>query len=79
LPIHFRLPSCKKLQTVDLSKTRVTAITKYAFYSCKELTDIILPEGLLEIGESAFYKCNLLAAVTLPQTLEKIGDGAFKE
>ena len=47
--------------------------------SCKELTDIILPEGLLEIGESAFYKCNLLAAVTLPQTLEKIGDGAFKE
>jgi hypothetical protein len=56
LPTHFRLPRCKKLQTVDLSKTRVTVITKLAFEECDTLSTVLLPVGLTEIGEEAFCK-----------------------
>jgi hypothetical protein len=54
LPIHFRIPRCKKLQTVDLSKTRVTVIAELAFGGCETLSTVLLPVGLTEIGRAAF-------------------------
>lgn len=39
--------------------------------------DIVIPEGVIEIGESVFYTCDELTSVTLPDGLVRIGDEAF--
>jgi hypothetical protein len=56
LPIHFRIPRCKKLQTVDLSKTCVTVITELAFGGCETLSTVLLPVGFTEVGVMAFRR-----------------------
>lgn len=39
---------------------------------------VVIPEGLLEIGERAFYGCKALKRIDLPESLRKIGSFAFK-
>ncbi len=41
-------------------------------------TDVVVPEGVEEIGSYAFANCTNLVSVTLPSTLEYIGYGAFR-
>ena len=48
-----------------------------AFYDCRYLESVVLPEGLLGIGNSAFMNCVVLKNVTLPETLTYIGSQAF--
>ena len=55
----------------------ITAIDGYAFYECKELTEVITPTSVLEIGDLAFYNCNKLTTITIPQGISKIPAGAF--
>jgi len=47
------------------------------FVSGTQITNLIIPEGITEIGEGAFANCRILLDVTLPTTLETIGDSAF--
>ena len=49
----------------------------FDFPDCKNLTTIILPEGLTHIGDKAFYECENLAAIILPSSLTHIGYEAF--
>lgn len=46
------------------------------FY-CIHLSKIILPEGLIEIGDAAFYYAMRLENVNLPESLRRIGDSSF--
>ncbi len=55
----------------------VTRIGKYAFYGCKSLKSVMIPEGVTEIGSRAFENCELLKSVTIPKSMKKIGYGAF--
>ena len=55
----------------------VKAIAPYAFSSCKKITSIVLPNGLVEIPDGAFYKCWGLEKVNLPNGLKRIGKNAF--
>lgn len=55
----------------------VTEVGDYAFYSCKLLTAINLPEGITRIGEHAFYDCDGLTSVVLPNGLTTMGYYAF--
>ncbi len=48
-----------------------------AFSGCTELTEVVLPEGVTEIGMWAFSDCTSLKSITLPKGLTRIGDGAF--
>lgn len=41
------------------------------------LKQIVLPEGLLGIGDRAFYTCSRLASINLPDSLLSIGEEAF--
>lgn len=50
---------------------------KGAFEGFNELTSIILPDNLVDIGASAFYGCFGLTSITLPNSLTNIGDYAF--
>ena len=49
-----------------------------AFHGCKNLSNIIFPEGLRFILGGAFIRCEGLIAITLPESLQYIGKQAFK-
>ena len=47
------------------------------FENNTDITSIIIPEGVTEIGNSAFKKCTNLTSVTISSTVERIGEQAF--
>ncbi len=63
------------ITTIDL--TGITTIGNYAFSSCSKLTSVILPEGVVSIGDNAFAT-SAVASVSLPRTLTTIGNYAFR-
>lgn len=54
----------------------VEKISDSAFHNQINLTEIILPEGLKEIGNSFNY-CSGLTEIIIPSTVEKIGSNCF--
>ena len=55
----------------------IKSIGRYAFYGCKSLESITIPEGVTEIGYYAFCSCISLREVKLPESLVMINDAAF--
>ena len=47
----------------------VTTIGERAFYSCKSLASIDIPNSVTTIGERAFYNCTSLASVNIPNSV----------
>lgn len=43
----------------------------------RELTSIVIPEGVTKIDSYAFYECENLSSVTIPEGVKEIGDSAF--
>ena len=55
----------------------VTKIAKKAFYDCKTITSVTVPDGVGEIEESAFENCTSLKSARLPNDLAKISRFLF--
>jgi hypothetical protein len=55
----------------------VLRIERCAFFSCKHLVNVNLPESLEFIGDQVFAYCERLKTITLPKNLKYIGGGAF--
>ena len=55
----------------------VSAIGPKAFCNAKELTGIVMPQGIGSIGDFAFEGCVKLEKVVLPGNSTKIGQGVF--
>ena len=55
----------------------VKSVGEDAFYFCKSLTSITIPEGVTSIGRSAFAYCSSLTTVTLPEGVTSIEDNTF--
>ncbi len=53
------------------------SIPSGAFYRCKKLTEIAIPENVTVIGDLAFCDCISLKKVSLPSGLKEIGSQAF--
>ena len=50
----------------------------YYAYNCSNLTSIIFPSGLTNIGEYAFDNCIKLSNIKIPDSVTKIGQYAFR-
>ena len=56
---------------------KVKSIEKKAFYNCKALESIVIPNSVTSIGENAFECCSSLTSVTIPNSVTSIRIGAF--
>lgn len=56
----------------------VTQIKKEAFYGCRGLASITIPDTVKTIGDKAFYDCIGLGNVTIPVSVTSIGAEVFK-
>ena len=85
---HIEITNCKKGVTAieipaEIEGLPVTKIvgsnfqTDGAFENCSNLTDIILPDSIIEIGPQAFSNCRFLKNIRLSLNLSKIGNSAF--
>ncbi len=55
----------------------VRIIDSYAFFGCKKLKDIVIPDGAHTICKSAFYGCNYLQTAVIPDSVKNFEDNLF--
>ncbi len=67
----------KSLKTVII--TGGSSIGDHAFYGCKGLTSITIPNSVSSIGDHAFYGCKGLTSITVPDSVETLGAYAFAD
>lgn len=58
-------------------KDGTKVIADNAFFSCKSLTGVTIPDSVTNIGENAFNNCTALESVNIPSSVESVGDYAF--
>ena len=63
--------------TYDGKEFSVTSIGEKAFYECRSLTSVTIPNSVTSIGEGAFLGCSGLTSVTIPNSVTSIGKSAF--
>lgn len=57
---------------------RVESIARQAFAFCTGLSDVVIPDGVTDIGDEAFRECIGLGSVTIPNSVTTIGHYAFE-
>ncbi|WP_124098152.1 leucine-rich repeat domain-containing protein [Ruminococcus sp. Marseille-P6503] len=69
---------CEKLEIPgEIDGIQVKAIAHGAFYGCKSLKSVILPDGVRDICFDAFYGCSGLESIRIPESVTYIGNRAF--
>ena len=67
--------SLREIEYVVREGTEV--ICSRAFWGCKSLKSVTIPNSVKSIGDHAFSWCDSLQSVTISNSVTKIGDGAF--
>ena len=68
---------CKKLKTLDLSKTKLRKISAGCFAECADTEKVILPETVCRIEKEAFFRDKSLADINIPRALTEIDTTAL--
>jgi len=55
----------------------VTNIGNYAFFECRNLTEVNIPNSVTTIGNNVFNDCSNLTSITIPNSVTTIGNGTF--
>ena len=55
-----------------------TSIGNWAFYDCRDLTSISIPDSVTSIGDRAFMQCFSLSSISIPNSITSIGKDAFR-
>ncbi len=61
----------------DATSSNCAAIGQNAFYSCENLTAVVMPQATIGIGQNAFYGCTKLEKLVVSDNLSAIGASAF--
>ena len=64
-------------ETTPAVFTEVEIIGEKAFFGCKGIVELVIPDSVKEIGARAFYKCEKLKKLTIGSGIERIADYAF--
>lgn len=64
------------IESIELHKDTKIILDR-VFFDNKNLRNVTLPEGLLQIGEDAFCQCTALESIALPESIKEIGEDAF--
>ena len=65
------------IKTVSIG-SGVTSVGTYAFYYCKNLTGVMIPDSVTRIGGSAFESCSSLTGIIVPDGVTNIGSSVFR-
>lgn len=77
-PLIFR--SHLELRKIDLSNCLgIEKLATKTFFECKNISEIILPCNLKEIGFQVFSFCQNLDTIIIPDKVTIIGSGSFEE
>ena len=63
----------------ELGGYEVYRIDDYALYGCDQMTKLVIPDSVCQMGVSAFRGCNVLWSVQLSANLESIAEWAFRD
>ena len=59
--------------------TNCRYVGEYCFYNCDGLTELVIPDTVINIGGRAFTYCNSLKEIKIPDSVEYMGTRAFAE
>lgn len=57
----------------------VTTMAPYAFMDCKQIAEIVLPDGFEKIECGAFDRCTALKTINIPDSVTEIEFAAFRD
>ena len=63
----------------EIDRKPVTSIGNNAFRDCTSLTEVKIPDSVINIGDYAFSDCDSLTNITIPDSVTSIGDSAFSD
>lgn len=70
--------NCVKLEKIEFEPNyTLKTIDKEAFYGCTNITNIVLPRGVVELGDGCFSHCSNLTNIVLYECLLRLGEGCF--
>ena len=66
-----------KLESIEIPTT-IKKINERAFAYCFDLAEVVIGEGIIDIGKEAFKNCYKIEKVSLPETIRFIRRGSFE-
>ena len=66
----------KRKKATKCFKIKKGVLVRYLEYR-SNTNDIVIPEGVTEIGDEAFWGCKSLKNITIPEGVTEIGERAF--
>lgn len=68
--------SCNSLKKVILPQT-LYYIDSYAFYGCANLEEVVIPDGVTNVGYESFRECRKLTTINFPSSITSIEGWLF--